>query len=414
MGDIMWKNTSRSVIKQHKPIKEKPENKALSKPPFQNVDYILPGGIGGYSEYGPAMTEITYNTCLRVLSEAVSKLPVHVKDKNNNIVNNSTEKLLTIKPNPTMNAVTMFSIIEHDRNHFGNGYLYCDWSPTTGELRSITPLDPRCVRVWIDDVSSEILKKVYYTYTTMSGSSFILPEEDICHLRAWNTDEQTRLIGIPVRDTLMSYISSAQASQQTQSNLVKSNLIAGGVLNYVGDLNDEKKELLLQQIKKIGTANRIIPLPKDWSITPMGSMSLVDAQFLESRKLNIESLAAAFGVPTIFLNMYSKASYSSATAQQLDFVTNTLMWICKQYENELTCKLLSDKEIDEGMRIDFDTDAVLALTPDTHANVLVKACGGAYLTINECRKRAGYPPYDGGDKLMTTPGATVVEEKIEV
>jgi phage portal protein BeeE len=112
--------------------------------------------------------------------------------------------------------------------------------------------------------------------------------------------------------------------------------------------------------------------------------------------------------------MYNKASYSSATAQQLDFVTNTLMWICRQYEAEMTVKLLSDKEIDAGMHIDIDTDAVLALTPDTHADVLVKSCGGAYLTINECRKRAGYPPYDGGDKLMATPGATVVTEKIEV
>lgn len=410
----MWKNTSRAVLKPHivESVK-KAENQTLSKPPFKNVDYILPGGLGGYSEYGPAITEITYNTCLRVLSEAISKLPISVKDANNNIVKNATQRLLSVRPNPTMSTVTMLSIVEKDRNHWGNGYLYCDWSPTSGELRSITPLDPRQVRVWVDDVSGEILKRIYYTYTTMSGASFVIPEEDIVHLRAWNTDEQTRLVGIPVRETLMNYISSAQASQSTQSNLVKSNLIAGAILNYVGDLNDEKKEMLLQNIKRIGTSNRIIPLPKDWSVTPLSNMSLVDAQYLENRKLNIESLAAAFGVPSIFLNMYNKASYSSATAQQLDFLTSTLMWIIKQYEAEMTAKLLSDKQIDEGMHIDIDSDEVLALTPDTHADVLVKSCGGAYLTINECRKRAGYPPYEGGDKLMTTPGATVVE-KIEV
>lgn len=414
----MWKNTSRAVLKQHIVEKqaEKPVDKALSKPPFRGVDYILPGGVGGYSEYGPAMTEITYNTCLRVLSEAISKLPIHVKDKDNNIVKNATERLLNVRPNSTMNTVTMLSIVEKDRNHWGNGYIFCDWSPTTGELRSLTPLNPAQVRLWVDDVSGEILKKIYYTYTLTNGSSFVIPEEDIIHLRAWTTDPQTRLVGISVRENLMNYISSAQASQSTQSNLVKSNLVAGAILNYVGDLNDEKKEMLLQNIKRIGTSNRIIPLPKDWTVTPLGNMSLVDAQYLENRKLNIESLAAAFGVPSIFLNLYSKASYSSATAQQLDFLTSTLMWIIKQYEAEFTVKCLSNDEIDAGIHIDIDEDAVLALTPDTHANVLVKACGGAYLTINECRKRAGYPPYpyEGGDKIMTTPGSTVVEDKIEV
>ena len=95
----MWKNTSRAVLKPHIAEKqvEKPVDKALSKPPFSGVDYILPGGLGGYSEYGPAMTEITYNTCLRVLSEAISKLPIHVKDKDNNIVKNTTERLLNVK-----------------------------------------------------------------------------------------------------------------------------------------------------------------------------------------------------------------------------------------------------------------------------------------------------------------------------
>lgn len=413
----MWKNTSRSVLKQHivesKSV-EKAENKTLSKPPFNNVDYILPGGMGCWTEFGNPENEATYFTVLRVLSESISKLPVHVKDKNNNIVRNKTEKLLNVRPCPTMSAVSMFTVLEHDRNHYGNGYLYCDWSPTNGELRSITPLDPRMVRVWIDDVSSEILRRVYYTYTTKSGSTFVLPEEDVVHVRSSCVDMETRLIGIPVRDLLRQYISSAQASQQTQANLVKSNMIAGAILNYVGDLSDEKKEQLLQSIRKIGTSNRIIPLPKDWTVTSIGNMSLVDAQFLENRKYTAEQLSAAFGVPTVFLNMYSKASYSSATAQQLDFVTSTLMYICRQYEDELSYKLLSDKEIDEGMRIDFDTDAVLALTPDTHADVLVKLAGGSILTINEARYRAGYPPLPGGDKLMATPGATVVEEKIEV
>ena len=407
----MWKNTTRSrITKTEKP---KPEAKTLSSPPLRGIDYILPGGIGGWSDYGPDISEATYFTSLKILAEAVGKLPIHVRDKNHNIVQNATERLLTVRPNEAMTPCMLFTYLEYCRNHYGNAYAYCDWSGATGELQSITALDPRCVRIWVDDVSHEILQRYYYTYTTFTGNSYILASEDVVHVKNWHIDDQTRMLGIPVRDTLSEYLTAAKAGQDTQSNMYKNGMISSGVLNYVGDLSEEKKALLLENLKKIGTKNKILPLPKDWELKTL-NLSMVDAQFLEGRKLNSLQLAASLGVSPNQLNDYSKGSYANATAQSLAFLTNTLLYISRQYEDELTYKLLADAEIQAGMRIDIDTDAILQSTPDVLADILVKYVTGSIYTINEARDKAGLPPQEGGDKLMTMPGATTLEKEVIV
>lgn len=412
----MWKNTQRSVIKQNKAV-----NKASKKMPadFNGInrgpDFILPGGLGGFdSVYGPDIGEITYFTVLRILSECVGKLPIHVKDKNHNIVNNNVERLLNLKPNDEHTPVQMMSYLEYCRNHFGNGYGYCKWSDTNGKLEAIIPLSPLQVRLWVDDTTDEINQKHYYTYTSINGTTWFLPAEDVIHVRNWHLDDQTRLLGLPVRETLYEYMNAAKAGQQTQNDLYHNGMIMSGVLNYVGDLSEEKKALLLENIKKIGTKNKIIPLPKDWELKPI-NLSLTDSQYLETRKYTASQIAAAFGVSPNQLNDYSKGSYANATAQSLSFLTDTLLYISRQYEDEMTVKLLTDTEIESGYRVDMDTEAILRSTPEALANTLRAYVTGSIMQINEARDKVGLPPIEDGDQLLIMPGAnTNAEVKEEI
>lgn len=413
----MWKNTSRTVLKHNK-IHNNIDvvDKTLSKPPFNNADYILPGGLGGWTEYGPAITDITYYSILRILSSTIGKLPFHVRGSDNKTVDNSAEKLLNVRPNQVMTPCELFTYLEFCRNEYGNGYAYCDWSGATGELKSITALDPRCVRVYVDNSESEILQKIYYVYTTWTGSSFILPAEDVIHVRNWHLDSQTHTIGVPVKDTLRSYVNASMAGQETQTNLYKSGMIIGGVLNYNADLSEEQKNELLDRVKKIGTKYKIVPLPSGWDLKPI-NMSMQDMQLLEGRKFTLQQLGAAFGVSPVQLNDYSKGSYANSVQQQLQFLSDWLMHAGRVYADELSYKLLSDKEISEGLRVDVDTEAVLLSSPETLTDCLVKLVGGgSIMTINEARNKANLPPIDGGNRLMAMPGATEIniEDKVIV
>ena len=414
----MWNNTVRAVIPQFnskRSAKRPPvEDKASKKPPFAGTDFILPGGLGGFADgYGPDVSEITYFTVLRILSESLGKLPVHIRNRKHEIVANDAERLLNVRPNPQHTPVQLMSYMEYCRNHWGNAYAYCRWSSGTGRLEEIIPLSPLQVRLWVDDVTDSIAQRHYYTYTTVAGTTWCIPAEDMIHVRNWHLDERTRLLGLPVRETLAEYMSAAKAGQSTQSDMYRNGMIMSGVLNYVGDLNDEKRALLLENIKKLGTKNKIIPLPKEWEIKPI-SLNLADNQYLETRKYTASQIAAAFGVSPNQLNDYSKGSYANATAQTLSFLTDTLLFISRQYEDELTIKLLTDREITEGLRVDFDTDAILRSAPDTLATTLTTLVTGSIMQINEARDQWGLPPVAGGDQLMTMPGASTVKEEVIV
>lgn len=408
----MWNNTTRSQLKpKFNKVVEKPVDlKQISSSKPSGIDYILPGGLSGFSEFGPDISEITYFTVLRVLSSAVGKMPCHIRDENNKIVKNKAEKLLTIRPNDAMTPCQLLTYLEYCRNHYGNGYAYVKWSENTGELKSITALNPLQVRLWVDDVSEDIVQKYYYSYTTMNGSTYLIMPEDMIHLKNWYIEDRSRLIGVPVRDVLRQYMTASQAAQETQTNLYRNGMF-GGVLNYVADMSEAQQEVMLDRIKRIGMKNKIVPLPQGWELKPI-NLSLQDQQFLEGRRMTAQSLAAAFGVSPNQINDYSKGSYANATAQELQFLTSVLYSVARMYEDEMTYKLLSSKDVENGYRVDFDTEAVLQNTPDVLADILTKYVTGSIMTINEARQKANLPPLPDCDKLMTMPGATTLEKEV--
>ena len=97
------------------------------------------------------LSEVTYFTCLKVLSESVGKLSLHLKDNDNNkILNHEALQKLKFSPNPFMTSTPMMTLMEMWRNHHGNAYAYLSYD-NRGHLVGIYPLHPQKVRIWIDN-----------------------------------------------------------------------------------------------------------------------------------------------------------------------------------------------------------------------------------------------------------------------
>ena len=110
--------------------------------------------------------------------------------------------------------------------------------------------------------------------------------------------------------------------------------------------------------------------------------------------------SSAFGIKPYQIGDYTKSSYASAEAQQLSFYVDTLLYIVKQYEEEISYKLLSRSEIDNGYHFKFNVAVILRADLATQINTLSTGVANFIYTPNEARAMLDLEAKDGGDRLL--------------
>ena len=154
-------------------------------------------------------------------------------------------------------------------------------------------------------------------------------------------------------------------------------------------------------------SEQVIPIPVGFTITPL-NMKLTDSQFLEIRQASALQIASAFGVKPYQIGDYTQSSYSGTEAQQLSFLIDTMLFILKQYEEEIAYKLLTDQECENGCFVKFNTDVVLRATMEQRLSALGTAVGNFIYTPNEARDYEDLPHVPGGDQLLGNGNAIPV------
>ena len=360
------------------------------------------------------LSEVTYFTCLKVLSESVGKLSLHLKDNDNNkILNHEALQKLKFSPNPFMTSTPMMTLLECWRNHHGNAYAYLSYD-NRGNLVGIYPLHPQRVRIWIDNAKIFSGKEdLYYEYNK-DGKIYLFQKDEVLHLKGGLSKDG--IVGMSVRETLATTLNGTKASQKYLNNLYDRGLTSKAILRYTGDLNKDLQKKMLEAIEEfISTENNptgILPLPPGMDIVPL-DLKLTDSQFFELKKYNALQIAAAFGVKPNHLNDYDKSSYSNSEMQNLTFYIDTLLYILTLYEEEFNLKLLTESERLKGLHFEFNVASILKGDLKTQAECLTKYVQSGIYTINEARKMAGLTAIDGGDVIVMN-GSYVPLEKLGI
>ena len=136
---------------------------------------------------------------------------------------------------------------------------------------------------------------------------------------------------------------------------------------------------------------------------------MADSQFIDIKKYSALQIASAFGIKPNQIGDYSKSSYANSEAQQLSFYVDTMLYILKQYEEELNYKLLSREEIDAGYYFKFNVAVILRADLKTQIETLSQAVSNFIYTPNEARALLDKPAMPGGDKLLGNGASIPVE-----
>lgn len=357
---------------------------------------------GNRSRRKSAINEATYYTCLRMMSESLGKIPLHlyqVNDAGTKRIGNM--KQLLLRPNPNMPATTFWSTVETSRVHFGNAYVYIN---RTGKgIKDLWILHPDNVEIVIDKAGIFGNQNgVWYKFTNPdTGEQHTFHSDQIMHFKMSVSSDG--IVGIGVRDRLEMMIDGALASQEFMTTLNKEGLSARAVLQYTGDLSGKSESALLEEINKRATgannAGKIFPLGPGMQIQPL-NIKLTDAQFMELRKLNALQIAAAIGIKPNQLNDYEKSSYANSELQNLAFYTDTLLYVIKHYEEEITYKLLTETELTKDYEFRFNVSVILRTDQKTQAEILDGAINNGRMTSNEARRLTDMEDHPDGDKLV--------------
>ena len=362
---------------------------------------------GKAGTYTADISEVTYFTCMKVLSESLGKMPVYLMDAQKNRVNHDTMHALSVSPNTVMTPLQFFTTLEFNRNHWGNGYALVERDK--GVVKGLHILNPRRMQVWVNDLDEFPLWRYYYKYDH-NGKQYFIHPEDIIHVKSWIT-EDTGLVGKSVREILADSMAGNKESQTYLNDLYKNGMTASAVVKYIGDLSEDKRQKVINVIEKqiSNSKTKMFSIPLGWDVQPL-NMKLTDSQFYELKKYNALQIAAAFGLSPDHLNDYTKSSYNNSAMQNLQFYVNTLLYNISIYEQEMNRKLLTRREQDAGLGYKFNVWTILRGDPQQQADVLQKMTQSAIYSVNEARNKLDLPPCDNGDVHMVNGSYVKLEE----
>ncbi|MDE8676460.1 phage portal protein [Priestia aryabhattai] len=365
------------------------------------------------------VSEVTYFTCLKMLSETLGKMPVKFYQETEKGIekaaSNEAHRLLKLRPNPFMTPSTFWAAVEQNRNHYGNGYVWlrkvfnAQTFGGTYDIKDMWVMPSDSVQVYIDDAGLlGETGEVWYVYTDKySGEQYTLRSNEVMHFKTSYSFDG--ILGVPVKDILKSTVEGGLESQNFMNNLYKSGLTAKAVLEYTGDLDQTAKERLVAGFEAFanGSENsgKIIPVPLGMKLTPL-NIKLTDSQFFELKKFSALQIASAFGIKPNQINDYEKSSYANSEMQQLSFYVDTELFILKQYEEEINYKILTPGESDQGLFYKFNEKAILRTDSKTQMEILTKAVDSGIYNRDEARETLNMPRVEGGD-ILTVNGNVI-------
>ena len=332
----------RNIFKSRdKPVKDRTSGSAYT--------FFMGGSTAGKNvNERSAMQMTAVYACVRILSEAIAGLPLHLyryKDEGGKVkaTGHTLYHLLHDEPNPEMTSFVFRETLMTHLLLWGNAYAQIIRNGK-GEVIALYPLMPNRM-----EVNRDTNGMLYYVYQkssddapTMEGSSVILSPSEVLHVPGLGFDG---LVGYSPIAMAKNAIGLSMAAEEYGAKFYANGAAPSGVLEHPGVLKDPAKVRDSWNAAFGGSSNshKVAVLEEGLKYTPI-SISPNEAQFLETRKFQIDEIARIFRVPPHMVGDLEKSSFSNIEQQSLEFVKYTLdPWVVR-WEQSLSRALLSGDE----------------------------------------------------------------------
>lgn len=353
-----------------------------------------------------AMQMTAVYSCVRILAEAVAGLPLHLyrykeDGGKERAINNNLYHLLHDEPNKEMSSFIFRETLMTHLLLWGNAYAQIIRNGK-GEVVALYPLMPNKMQVDRDENG-----ELYYIYTrssdeakTMEGVTVYLTPRDVLHIPGLGFDG---LVGYSPIAMAKNAIGLAIATEEYGAKFFANGAAPSGVLEHPGTIKDPSRLRENWNSTFGGSANsgKVAVLEEGMKYTPI-SISPEQAQFLETRKFQIDEIARIFRVPPHMVGDLEKSSFSNIEQQSLEFVKYTLdPWVIR-WEQSLSRALLNEDEKRKYF-FKFNLEGLLRGDYESRMSGYAVARQNGWMSANDIRELENMDKIsaeDGGDLYL--------------
>ncbi|HJI56259.1 MAG TPA: phage portal protein [Oscillospiraceae bacterium] len=353
-----------------------------------------------------AMQMTAVYSCVRILAEAIAGLLIHLykykpdsgKEK---AIDHPLYLLLHDEPNPEMSSFVFRETLMTHLLLWGNAYAQVIRNGRN-EVVALYPLMPNKMTVDRDEHGH-----LYYEYQrsndeapTMKGSTVVLKPTDVLHIPGLGFDG---LVGYSPIAMAKNAIGMAIACEEYGAKFFANGAAPGGMLEHPGTIKDPQRvrESWQSTFGGSGNSNKIAVLEEGMKYTPIG-ISPEQAQFLETRKFQINEIARIFRVPPHMVGDLEKSSFSNIEQQSLEFVKYTLdPWVIR-WEQSIQRILLTPEE-KKSYYVKFNVEGLLRGDYQSRMNGYAIGRQNGWMSANDIRELENLdriPAEEGGDLYL--------------
>ena len=352
-----------------------------------------------------AMNYSAVYACVRIISETIASLPLNVYKRLDIGKRKATEhplyKVLHLKPNDDMTSFTWRELMATQLNLNGNSYNY-KLRDGYGIIRGFMPLLANRMEVTIGDND-----EVKYNYEFKDGIKRQVPKEDILHIPGLSFNG---IVGRSPISMAREAIGLGMALEEFGSRFFSNSTNIGGVAQHPGKLTKQGYENLRSSINEVyqglGKSHSLLLLEEGMKYEKI-TIPPNDAQFIESRRFQLEEIARIFRIPKHLLQDLMNASFSNIEHQSIDFVVHTIRpWLVR-----IEQAINADDEIfsDKDYFCEFVVDGLLRGDTSARSEYYVKMIQNGVYSPNDVLEMENKNAYPGGDKHFIQLNMQTVE-----
>ena len=374
--------------------RDKPKDNVSAAPTF----YFGTSGAGKPVNATTAIQLSTVYACVRVISETVASLPLGVyeatDDGNLKAGDHPLYHLLHDEPNAEMTSFVFREVMLAHLLLYGNSYSQIIRSGKNTVV-GLYPLLPDHM-----DVDRDSKGNLTYTYTTSDGKTVVIKPQDILHIPGLGFDG---IMGYSPIALEKNAIGLGIASEEYGSKFFSNGARPSGILTHPNTVKNPKavRESWNSAYGGSSNSNRVAILEEGMTFTPL-SIPNNEAQFLETRKFQVDEICRIFRVPPHLVGNLEHATFSNIEHQSIDFAVHTIRPWLVRIEQSMNRALFTDQEKGR-FYVQFNIDGLMRGDYKSRMEGYAIARQNGWMSANDIRALENQNPIpkdEGGDAYL--------------